>query len=204
MRASRCWPATVLGARGREPSERARSTPHELELLEALAARAGWRSSGRGCIAPALSTIACTGCRRDRRARAGADAAGGRGDGGGAGRRGARRQQRLGGAAGRATGARSSSHTPPATAGRRGSASRSLPLDAELPLAEAARTATPLWLESAEAIFGAYPRFREVRPQAQSAALLPLADGGVALGAIGLVFDFRASSPPTTATTCSR
>ena len=66
---------------------------------------------------------------------------------------------------------------------------QSLPLDAELPLAEAARTTTPLWLESAEAIFGPYPRFREVRPQAQSAALLPLADGGVSLGAIGLVFD---------------
>lgn len=65
----------------------------------------------------------------------------------------------------------------------------SLPLNAELPLAEAARTTTPLWLESPEAIFGPYPRFREVRPQAQSAALLPLADGGVALGAIGLVFD---------------
>ena len=70
------------------------------------------------------------------------------------------------------------------------SASRSLPLDAELPLAVAARTATPLWLESAEAIFGPYPRFAEVRPQAQSAALLPLADDGAALGAIGLVFDF--------------
>ncbi len=66
---------------------------------------------------------------------------------------------------------------------------RSLPLDAELPLAEAARTATPLWLESAEAIFGPYPRFAEVRPRAQSAALLPLADEDTALGAIGLVFD---------------
>ena len=66
---------------------------------------------------------------------------------------------------------------------------RSLPLDAELPLAEAARTATPLWLESAEAIFGPYPRFAEVRPGAQSAALLPLADEDTALGAIGLVFD---------------
>ena len=66
----------------------------------------------------------------------------------------------------------------------------SLPLDAELPLAEAARTAEPLWLESPEAIFGGYPRFREVRPQAQSAALLPLSDEGVALGAIGLVFDY--------------
>ena len=66
----------------------------------------------------------------------------------------------------------------------------SLPLDAELPLAEAARTARPIWLESAEAIFGTYPRFAEVRPQAQSAALLPLVDGGAALGAIGLVFDF--------------
>ncbi len=66
---------------------------------------------------------------------------------------------------------------------------QSLPLDAELPLAEAARTTTPLWLETADAIFGPYPRFREVRPQAQSAALLPLADGGEALGAIGLVFD---------------
>ena len=66
---------------------------------------------------------------------------------------------------------------------------QSLPLDAELPLAEAARTTTPLWLEGAEAIFGPYPRFREVRPQAQAAALLPLADGGVTLGAIGLVFD---------------
>jgi anti-anti-sigma factor len=65
----------------------------------------------------------------------------------------------------------------------------SLPLDAELPLAEAARTAAPVWLESAEAIFGGYPRFAEVRPQAQSAALLPLADDGRALGAIGLVFD---------------
>ena len=66
----------------------------------------------------------------------------------------------------------------------------SLPLDAELPLAQAARTATPLWLESAEAIFGPYPRFREVRPQAQAAALLPLSDEGSALGAIGLVFDY--------------
>ena len=73
---------------------------------------------------------------------------------------------------------------------------QSLPLDAELPLAEAARTTTPLWLESAEAIFGPYPRFREVRPQAQSAALLPLADGGVALGAIGLVFDRRRTFGP--------
>ena len=66
---------------------------------------------------------------------------------------------------------------------------RSFSLDAELPLAEAVRTATPLWLESADAIFGRYPRFAEVRPQAQSAALLPLVDGGDALGAIGLVFD---------------
>lgn len=65
----------------------------------------------------------------------------------------------------------------------------SFSLDAELPLAEAVRTATPLWLESADAIFGRYPRFAEVRPQAQAAALLPLADGGEALGAIGLVFD---------------
>jgi anti-anti-sigma factor len=72
----------------------------------------------------------------------------------------------------------------------------SLPLDAELPLAEAARTSTPLWLESAEAIFGPYPRFREVRPQAQSAALLPLADGGAALGAIGLVFDHQRGFGP--------
>lgn len=67
----------------------------------------------------------------------------------------------------------------------------SLPIDAELPLAEAVRTAAPVWLESAEAIFGGYPRFREVRPQAQAAALLPLADNGTALGAIGLVFDYR-------------
>jgi GAF domain-containing protein/anti-sigma regulatory factor (Ser/Thr protein kinase)/anti-anti-sigma regulatory factor len=66
----------------------------------------------------------------------------------------------------------------------------SLPLDAELPLAVAARTAEPVWLESAEAIFGGYPRFREVRPQAQAAALLPLSDEGAALGAIGLVFDY--------------
>ncbi|MDA0142155.1 SpoIIE family protein phosphatase [Solirubrobacter deserti] len=66
---------------------------------------------------------------------------------------------------------------------------RSLPLTAELPLAEAARTSTPVWLEGADAIFGRYPRFAEVRPQAQSAALLPLVEGGAALGAIGLVFD---------------
>jgi GAF domain-containing protein/anti-sigma regulatory factor (Ser/Thr protein kinase)/anti-anti-sigma regulatory factor len=66
----------------------------------------------------------------------------------------------------------------------------SLPLDAELPLAVAARTAEPVWLESPEAIFGGYPRFREVRPQAQAAALLPLSDEGAALGAIGLVFDY--------------
>ncbi|HEY6889147.1 MAG TPA: GAF domain-containing protein, partial [Solirubrobacter sp.] len=65
----------------------------------------------------------------------------------------------------------------------------SLPLDAELPLAEAARTSRAVWLESADEIFGGYPRFAEVRPQAQSAALLPLADDGRALGAIGLVFD---------------
>ncbi len=73
---------------------------------------------------------------------------------------------------------------------------QSLPLDAQLPLAEAARTTAPLWLESADAIFGPYPRFREVRPQAQSAALLPLADGGVALGAIGLVFDRQRTFGP--------
>lgn len=66
---------------------------------------------------------------------------------------------------------------------------RSLSLDAELPLAEAVRTRKPLWLEGAEAIFGRYPRFAEVRPQAQSAALLPLSSDGEALGAIGLVFD---------------
>jgi len=66
---------------------------------------------------------------------------------------------------------------------------RSLPLDAELPLAQAARTVTPLWLESPQEIFGPFPRFREVRPQAQAAALLPLNDGSNALGAIGLVFD---------------
>jgi anti-anti-sigma factor len=66
----------------------------------------------------------------------------------------------------------------------------SLPIDAELPLAVAARTAEPVWLESPEAIFGGYPRFREVRPQAQAAALLPLSDEGAALGAIGLVFDY--------------
>ena len=33
----------------------------------------------------------------------------------------------------------------------------SLPLDAELPLAQAARTAEPVWLESAAEIFGPYP-----------------------------------------------
>ena len=74
----------------------------------------------------------------------------------------------------------------PATQQRFGS----LSLDAELPLAQAARTVTPLWLEGPEAIFGPYPRFREVRPQAQAAALLPLSDEGEALGAIGLVFDY--------------
>jgi GAF domain-containing protein/anti-sigma regulatory factor (Ser/Thr protein kinase)/anti-anti-sigma regulatory factor len=66
---------------------------------------------------------------------------------------------------------------------------QSLPLNAELPLAAAVRTTTPLWLEGADAIFGPYPRFREVRPDAQAAALLPLTDAGEALGAIGLVFD---------------
>ena len=65
----------------------------------------------------------------------------------------------------------------------------SFSIDAELPLAHAARTVTPLWLESPEAIFGPYPRFAEVRPQAQAAAMLPLSDDGEALGAIGLVFD---------------
>jgi GAF domain-containing protein/anti-sigma regulatory factor (Ser/Thr protein kinase) len=64
-----------------------------------------------------------------------------------------------------------------------------LPLDAQLPLAQAVRTREPLWLESAEAIFVPFPRFAEVRPQAQSAALLPLLDGGEPRGAIGLVFD---------------
>lgn len=66
---------------------------------------------------------------------------------------------------------------------------RSLPLDAQLPLAEAVRTRSPLWLEGAGEIFGRYPRFAEVRPQAQAAALLPLSNGGEPLGAIGLVFD---------------
>jgi anti-anti-sigma factor len=66
---------------------------------------------------------------------------------------------------------------------------RLLPIDAELPLAHAARTLTPLWLESAREIFGRFPRFAEVRPQAQAAALLPLVADGAAVGAIGLVFD---------------
>ncbi len=65
----------------------------------------------------------------------------------------------------------------------------SLPLDAALPLAVAARTGQPIWLEGREAIFGRYPLFAEVRPQAHAAALLPLSDGDASLGAIGLVFD---------------
>lgn len=73
---------------------------------------------------------------------------------------------------------------------------RSFSLDADLPLAEAARTRTALWLEGADAIFGRYPLFAQVRPQAQSAALLPLTNEGAALGAIGLVFDTpRAFAP---------
>ena len=80
---------------------------------------------------------------------------------------------------------------------------RSFSLDAELPLAEAVRTATPLWLESADAIFGRYPRFAEVRPQAQSAALLPLVDGGDGAGGdrarVRLAAHVRARA---TATTC--
>ena len=79
---------------------------------------------------------------------------------------------------------------------------RSFSLDAELPLAEAVRTATPLWLESADAIFGRYPRFAEVRPQAQSAALLPLVDGGERSGRSGSCSTRRARSGPPTATTC--
>jgi anti-anti-sigma factor len=66
---------------------------------------------------------------------------------------------------------------------------RSLPLDADLPLAVAARTGTPIWLESADAIFDTFPRFDQVRRQAQSAAMLPLLDDGAVLGAIALIFD---------------
>jgi anti-anti-sigma factor len=72
----------------------------------------------------------------------------------------------------------------------------SLPLDAELPLAQAARTVQPVWLESPDEIFGGYPRFREVRPQAQAAALLPLSNEGGALGAIGLLFDYPRTFGP--------
>jgi anti-anti-sigma factor len=73
---------------------------------------------------------------------------------------------------------------------------RSLSLDADLPLAVAARTATPVWLESADEIFGAFPRFDEIRPSAQSAAMLPLLDDGSVLGAIALIFDFTHSFTP--------
>ena len=83
------------------------------------------------------------------------------------------------------------------------SGSRRCSLDAELPLAEAARTATPLWLESADAIFGPYPRFAEVRPQAQAAALLPLVGrrrgAGRDRARVRLAAHVRAR---TTATTC--
>ena len=82
---------------------------------------------------------------------------------------------------------------------------RSLPLDADLPLAQAARTRQPLWLERAAELFGRYPRFVEVRPQAQSAALLPLLGRGR-----GARRDRARVRPParvrrrTTATTCWR
>lgn len=73
---------------------------------------------------------------------------------------------------------------------------RAFSLDADLPLAEATRTRTPLWLEHADELFGRFPRFAEVRAQACSAALLPLTNGGSALGAIGLVFDAPRSFAP--------
>jgi len=72
----------------------------------------------------------------------------------------------------------------------------SMPIDVELPIGQAVRSAEPLWMESPEAIFGPFPRFYEVRPQAQALALLPLVDGGQALGAIGLAFDSPHSFGP--------
>ena len=164
----------VLGRRRRQPQRAAR-----LRRRRARAA-GGARPPGRaGARARAAVRPPAPPAGHDRRAGAGADAAGGRGDRGRAGRGGARRQQRVGGAArrgrahARARARRRARRADDAAALRL--ASRSTP-SCRSP--HAARTVTPLWLESPEAIFGPYPRFAEVRPQAQAAALLPLSDDG--------------------------
>ena len=168
----------VLGAVGVSRAERRAFDAAELELLEALGApgRAGARARAalrrQRCQRPPAPAA------DDRGAGAGADAAGGRRDGGGAGRGGARREQRVGGAAGRGRAlARARARRRP-RAERPGSASRRSRSTPSCRWPRPRAPPTPVWLESAEAIFGGYPRFREVRPQAQSAALLPLADDG--------------------------
>ena len=174
---ARCAPCrcsagdAVLGAVGVSRAGRARFDARRARAAGgARRARAGRRSTARGSTSRLQRA-----CRPDDRgAGARADAAGGRGD---RRRRRARRRSAPTAPGWRCwtrTGARSSSRTPPATRETTQQRFASLPLDAELPLAAAARTAEPLWLESPEAIFGPYPRFREVRPQAQAAALLPL------------------------------
>ena len=178
----RCSPGGVLGAvastapDGGVPRRRAR-------LLEALGAGSRARARTRALYEPPQPPAG-----DDRRAGAGADAARGRGHGGGAGRGGARRDERLGGAVVDDRRSLELAHAAGHAEGTR-AAVRSLPLDAELPLAEAARTATPLWLESAEAIFERYPRFRRGAPAGAVRGAAAARGRRAALGAIGLVFD---------------
>ena len=79
---------------------------------------------------------------------------------------------------------------------------RSFSLDAELPLAEAVRTATPLWLESADAIFGATrasPRCGRRRSRRRCCRSWTAERRW---GRSGSCSTRRARSAPRTATTC--
>jgi PAS domain S-box-containing protein len=66
-----------------------------------------------------------------------------------------------------------------------------IPLDAPLPIARAAREGRAIWLESGEAILAAYPALGEIVPPERLGALvaLPLRAGGRVLGAVAFVFE---------------
>ena len=157
---SRCWPGSeVLGAVGVSRTE-----PRAFDAGRDRAA-GGARPPGRaGARARAALRPPAPPAGHDRGAGARADAAGGRRHRGRAGRGGAGRQQRVGGAArrGRAHARARARRRATSRATRERFASFSL--DAELPLAHAARTVTPLWLESAGGDLRPLPALRRGPP----------------------------------------
>ena len=63
-----------------------------------------------------------------------------------------------------------------------------LPLEAPLPVAEAASRGRAQWYPDADVLFTEFPRFAEVAPEASSVALVPLNVAGQRLGAFLLCF----------------